>query len=93
MDLFKRLSEGRPPQEPTPPPTPLAAGKLLGWIQNKWVGSTIRMRDICRLGPTSIRNRENALKAAEALARHGWLIPMEMNRYDAKKWRITLRAD
>jgi hypothetical protein len=91
-NLFERLSEGRQ-QEPTPPPAPLAAGMLLGWIQNKWTGSTIRMRDICRFGPNPIRDRESAIKAAEALARQGWLVPMETNRYDAKKWRITMGAD
>ena len=93
-DIFKRLSARRPPaEEPMPPPTPLAAGMLLGWIQNNWTQPTIRARDICRYGPNSIRDRESAIKTAEVLVRRGWLVPMKTHRHDAKRWRIALGPD
>jgi hypothetical protein len=65
--LFERLAQGRPPQEPTPLPPPLAAGRLLDWLQNNWTQPTIRARDICRFGPNSIRDRESVIKMAEVL--------------------------
>ena len=92
-DIFKRLSAGRPPPEPISSPTPLAAGRLLGWLQNNWKEPTIRARDICRYGPNSIRDRESAIKTAEVLVRRGWLVPMKTHRHDAKRWRIAIGPD
>ena len=89
-DIFERLAKGRPPQEPTPLPTPLAAGRLLDWLQNNWTQPTIRARDICVYGPNSIRDRESAIKTAEVLVKHGWLVPMKTRRYDTKMWRIAI---
>ena len=89
-DIFKRLSAGRPPQEPILPATPQAAGVLLSWLQNNWKESIIRARDIQRLGPNSIRDRESAIKTAEILERHGWLVPMKPHRCDTKRWRIAI---
>ena len=89
-DIFKRLSAGRPPEEPTPAPTPLPALRLLGWIQNNWTKPTIRARDIRRLGPGATRDRESMAKSTEILVKRGWLIPLKTRRYDAKKWQITI---
>jgi hypothetical protein len=88
--LFERLAQGRPPQEPTPPATPLAAGRLLDWLQNHWTQPTISTRNICQYGPRPIRDRESATKTAEALVRHGWLVPMKTGRYDSKRWQIAI---
>jgi hypothetical protein len=92
-DIFERLNAGRPPQEPAPPPVPLAAGKLLGWLQNNWKEPTIRVRDICRFGPNPIRDRESVIKMAEILVGCGWLVPMKPHRCDTKRWRITIGPD
>ena len=89
-DIFKRLSAGRPPQEPILPATPQAAGVLLSWLQNNWKESIIRARDIQRLGPNSIRDRESAIRTAEILERRGFLVAMKTHRYDAKWWRIAI---
>ena len=87
--FFARYIEKEPaPIEPTP--TPLAAGRLLGWIQNNWTQPTIRARDICRFGPNPIRDRESAIKTAEILERRGWLVPMPAPRWDTKIWRIAI---
>ena len=95
-NLFERLSEGRPPQEPTPPPplaTPPEALRLLDWLQRNWGRDTIRARDIRRLGPNPTRDRESMAKSTEILVKRGWLIPLKTRRYDAKKWQITIGPD
>lgn len=89
--LFDRLAKGRPPvEEPTPQPVPLAAGKLLGWLQNHWTQPIIRVRDICIYGPHTIRDRASAIKTAEVLERRGFLVAMTPCRGDAKRWRIAI---
>jgi hypothetical protein len=94
MDLFERLSEGRPPQGAAAPPTPQSisatARELLDWMQHCWKKPVIRARDIYRHGPAPVRwNKENAINAAETLARHGWLLPIRADRRDAKRWQVT----
>ena len=88
-DIFKRLSAGRPP-EPTPPATPLAAGRLLDWLQHKWSQPTIRARTIYQFGPSPTRDKESTLKLTAILERRGWLVPMKTGRYDSKRWRIAI---
>ena len=94
MDLFERLSEGRPQQEPTPPPTPLPTPepvlRLLDWLQHGWTKPTISVRDIYRHRPNVAQDRESALKLAEILEKRGWLIPLKAHRYDRKRWQITI---
>ena len=89
VSVFARYIDS-PEQEPTPASTPLAAGRLLGWIQNNWKKPTITTRNICQYGPRPIRDRESAIRTAEVLVRHGWLTPMKMGRHDAKGWRIAI---
>ena len=94
VNLFERLSAGRPPVEkPTPKPTSLpihwAAQKLLDWLQNVWKEPVVRAQDIYRRGPNCIRDKESALKAAEILERRGWLIPMKGPHWNSKIWQIT----
>jgi len=91
-DIFSRLSAGRPlePEEPTPQQVPLAAGRLLNWIQQKWKQPVIRARDICQYGPHPTRDRESTLKLTEILEGRGWLVPMPARRYDTKMWRIAI---
>jgi hypothetical protein len=91
-NLFERLSAGQPPpgEKPTPQQVPLAAGMLLGWLQNNWKKSVIRVRDVQRLGPHSIRDRESAVKMVEILASGGWLVPTKPHRCDSKQWRIAI---
>ena len=78
---------------PAPSPLPLAAGLLLSWLQTKWTQPVIRARDIQRLGPNPIRDRESAIKMAETLVRGGWLVPMAPDRCDTKRWRIAIGSD
>ena len=66
MDLFERLAEGRPVQEPTPAPAPLPtppeALRLLDWLQQTWSKSTVCLRDIYHFGPGRGRDRESMIK-------------------------------
>lgn len=87
-DIFKRLSAGRP-TEPTPKPKASPAHILLSWLQNKWTKPILKAKDIYRLGPNAIRNREIALQAAEVLENRGLLEPLEVRGY-GKIWRVRL---
>ena len=92
-DIFSRLNAGRPPtKEPAPPPGPLAtppeALRLLNWIQRNCSQPILRARDVYRRGPRAVRDRKNALEAAEALTERGWLTPLETRRHDMRQWRI-----
>jgi hypothetical protein len=93
-DIFERLAQGRPPQEPTPLttplPTPPAVLELLNWLQRTWAKPVVRARDIYRHGPYPFRDREHALKTAEILEKRGWLIPLKAPRRDVKKWQVTI---
>ena len=90
-DIFKRLSAGRPPaEEPTPQQVPLAAGRLLDWLQHKWSQPTIRAKTLYQYGPGPTRDKESTLKLTAILERQGYLVPMKTRRYDTKMWRITI---
>jgi hypothetical protein len=91
--FFARYIDKPPQQEPTPSPTPLAAGMLLSWLQNNWTQPVINVRDICRFGPNPIRDRESVIKMAEILVRRGFLTPMKPHRCDTKRWRIAIGPD
>src|SRR6478736_5505963 len=90
--VFARYIEDLPApvEEPTPQPVPLAAGRLLDFLQHKWPQPTIRARDIYQYGPHPTRDRESTLKLTEILVRRGWLVPMKTGRYDSKQWRIAV---
>jgi hypothetical protein len=62
---------------------------LLDWLVRDQTRSIVTVRDICRLGPGQIRNRERALDSAKILVEHGWLIPLESHRYDRHQWQIV----
>ena len=78
------------PSEPMPQTTPPEVRKLLNWLQNNWRKPTIHIKMIYQFGPTATRNKKSALKATEILERRGWLIPLKSQRYDGKKWQITI---
>ena len=88
--LFDRLARGRPQQEPTPPPTPMAAGVLLSWLEHKWKEPTIRAKTLYQYGPGPTRDKESTLKLTAILERHGYLVPMRGPRCDSKMWRIAI---
>ena len=68
------------------------AQRLLDWLMRQDQTRTIiSARDICRLGPGQIRNRERALDSAKILVEHGWLIPLESHRNDRHQWEIVRR--
>jgi hypothetical protein len=59
------------------------AQKLLDWL-NRRPGDFITARDIRIYGPGALRNRESALRSAQILAAHGFLIPLA-----AHKWQVV----
>jgi hypothetical protein len=69
-------------KERTPP-----AQRLLDWLRD-WPHPVVRLRDFCKYGPSPSRNRKTALELAETLVGHGWLVPAESWRRDAKWWRV-----
>ena len=91
VNLFDRLGKGRPPPAEAASIQPrgeLEAQKLLNWLQH-WAKNTITMRDICVFGPNSLRDKKSAIRSAEVLVHHGWLIPNRSHRYDQRVWRIA----
>ena len=85
-NLFERLSEGRPAQEPDPKPTPSAAQKLLDWLQ-RWDKPTVCVRDIRIYGPGSLRNQKKATDSAQVLVKNGWLTPVQTRQ--GHRWQIV----
>jgi hypothetical protein len=69
---------------------PLPAQRLLDWLRD-WPHPVIRLRDFCKYGPGSLRDRKAALELAEVLVGHGWLVPIEARciRRDSKWWRVV----
>jgi hypothetical protein len=65
---------------------------LLDWLLDAWDKPTITARDIYRLGPNAIRERETTLALAEVLVAHGWLVPTKTRRRDMKEWQIRTDA-
>jgi hypothetical protein len=86
-DLFDRLDARRPPaEEKTKQPDP--AQKLLDWLQT-WNKPTICAREILMYGPRSTRKQKDADDATKALQKYGWLIPLETNQRDWRRWQIV----
>ena len=66
----------------------LPAGKLLTWIRDFWNEPTISIREIRIYGPHTIRNRKDAMDAADTLAQQGWLLPTRGPQSRSKIWLI-----
>jgi hypothetical protein len=64
------------------------AAQLLDFIINRWPKPSVRVRDICRFGPGSTRDRKSAIALAEALAANGWLVPTKGRQHNEKIWTI-----
>ena len=93
-NLFERLAQGRSPaKEPTSPSTRQPGQELLNWLQHVWTQPTVRAKNIYQYGPHAIRDKKNALKAAEMLVARGWLAPLETRRHDTREWRIMRGFD
>jgi hypothetical protein len=97
VSLFERLGQLSPPpatkeaQKPLPDQKLQQAQRMLDWIQQRWTGNTICIRDVRQYGPNSLRNPKSMIDAAEVLVKSGWLEPAELHRYDMRKWRIIRR--
>jgi hypothetical protein len=84
------LADDPPKEQPRKEPDP--AQKLLDWLQ-RWPKPTITSKDIYQYAPRSIRfDRENAIKTAEILVKHGWLTPLQTHRRDWRQWQIVQKG-
>ena len=87
MNLFERLSRNRPtPVEEKVKVDP--AQKLLDWLQT-WNKPTICAREILMYGPRSTRKQKDADDATRVLQKYGWLVPLETNQRDWRRWQIV----
>ena len=88
-NLFERLARGRPAEAMVKQPHKDPAQLLLDFLQ-RWPRTTISSRDIRVYGPKAIRDRESAIRSAQILAAHGWLVPHQ-TRPDRHQWEIVRR--
>ena len=90
-NLFERLSRGRPqPTEKAQKPDP--AQLLLDWLL-RWPKPIVRSKDIYQFGPHSLRfDRENAIRSAEVLAKHGWLTALKPRQRNYRIWQIVRKG-
>jgi hypothetical protein len=65
------------------------AEQLLDFIVNRWHKPVIRVREICRFGPGSIRDRKSAMALAETLVANGWLSSVKGRQHNEKMWMIV----
>jgi len=88
MTIFDRLSRGRPAPPPEEKTKPDHAQRMLDWLQ-RWPKPTINSKEIYQYAPYSIRSdREIAIKTAEILTKHGWLVPLPTRRRNERHWRV-----
>lgn len=88
MNLFERLSRGRPPAAEAVRNDPTAI--LLEWLVKHWGRPTITARAIGKFGPTSLRNdTKRILNLTQTLVETGWLIPIPTWRHDKREWKIA----
>jgi hypothetical protein len=62
---------------------------LLDFLQ-RWPKTTISSKEIYQYAPRAIRfDRENAIRSAEVLARHGWLNAIKPRQRNYRIWQIV----
>jgi Protein of unknown function (DUF3987) len=74
------------------------AEDLRKWLHVSWPHAEITSGEITQNGPNRVRNIKTTMKAAKALADHGWLVPLikgTIIRGKGRKtaWRIVRSAD
>jgi hypothetical protein len=93
MTIFERLDRGRPPAETAiKQPSKEPAQQMLDWLQ-RWPKPTVSSKEIYQYAPRSIRfDRENAIKTAEILAKHGWLTAIPTRQSNWRQWQIIRKG-
>jgi len=71
-----------------PKPQKDHAQLLLDFLQ-RWAKPTISSRDIRIWGPMALHNRESAIRSAQILAAHGWLIPITDRKWGVVRKPLT----
>jgi len=90
-NLFDRLAKGRPTEAAVKQPHS-DAQKMLDWLQ-RWPKPTVSAKEIYQYAPSSIRfDRENAIKTAEILAKHGWLARLQTRQRNYRIWQIVRKG-
>jgi hypothetical protein len=86
MTIFERLDRARPPAETaSKQPSKEPAQRLLTWLP-RWPRDTITARQIRNYSP--LRNRGEAISAAEVLVANGFLAATRAQRPNTYAWRI-----
>jgi len=84
MTIFDRLDRGQLPTE-TAIKTKTPAQRLLTWLP-RWPRDTITVRQLRNYSP--LRNRGEAVSAAEVLVSNGFLAATRAQRPNTYAWRI-----
>ena len=77
------------PIVPAADPNSTPAERFLDFVINRWPRETVRLRDLLRFGPGSLRSRKSALAVAEQLVAAGWLSPLKGRQHNERLWRVV----
>jgi hypothetical protein len=67
------------------------AQRLLTWLHRSWPHPVVSLPDIYQRGPSAIRDKAAAQRAATVLSDHGWLVPASGCEIDGAFRREVLR--
>ena len=90
MNLFERLSKGRPPPAEENTKQPDLAQRMLNFLL-RWPHPSISTSDMMIYGPRPKQNAEGVLKLATILEKHGWLTPKSTPKKNMRHWNIVRR--
>jgi hypothetical protein len=88
ITIFDRLDRGQPQPAPTEAVREDPTVTLLTWLIKHWGQPTITLRDVLRLGPRPLRNKETILRLTQSLEDKSWLAPVPTRRCNGQGWRI-----
>ena len=87
--IFERIAASRPAPIDEETKQIDYAQALLDWILRRGKPS-VSTKDIRVFGPRCLRDKERALRSAQILERHGWLVATDpQHGRDVRRWQVV----